>query len=77
MHVLLINDIEFSVFPSLLILFEYKSFKGVPYFYLTNMDMSTQDLQKNPKASVTISLAQVNIFNRLYGNSNFFFSYYF
>jgi len=31
---------------------------GVPYFYLTNMDMSTQDLQKNPKASVTISLAQ-------------------
>lgn len=31
---------------------------GIPYFYLTNMDMSTHDLQKNPKASVTISLAQ-------------------
>jgi hypothetical protein len=31
---------------------------GVPYFYLTSMDMSTQDLLNNPKASVTISLAQ-------------------
>jgi len=31
---------------------------GIPYFYLTNMDMSTKDLQKNPQASVTISLAQ-------------------
>ncbi len=36
-----------------------KSVLGIPYFYLTNMDMSTHDLQKNPKASVTISLAQV------------------
>eukprot|EP00088_Acartia_fossae_P031726 TRINITY_DN3253_c0_g2_i5.p2 TRINITY_DN3253_c0_g2~~TRINITY_DN3253_c0_g2_i5.p2 ORF type:complete len:306 (+),score=92.24 TRINITY_DN3253_c0_g2_i5:31-918(+) len=31
---------------------------GIPYFYMTNMDMSTHDLQKNSKASVTISLAQ-------------------
>merc|ERR1719383_1414324 len=31
---------------------------GIPYFYLTGMDMSAHDLKKNPKASVTISLAQ-------------------
>jgi len=31
---------------------------GIPYFYLTDLDMSTHDLHNNPKASVTISLAQ-------------------
>jgi len=31
---------------------------GIPYFYLTNMDMSTQDLLVNAKTSATISLAQ-------------------
>jgi len=31
---------------------------GVPYFYLTELDMSTKDLKDNPKASVTMSLAQ-------------------
>jgi len=33
---------------------------GVPYFYLTELDMSTKDLMDNPKASVTMSLAQGN-----------------
>jgi len=31
---------------------------GIPYFYLTGLDMSTKDLQKNNQASVTISLNQ-------------------
>jgi len=33
---------------------------GIPYFYLTNMDMSTKDLRENPKTSATMSLAQGN-----------------
>nr|XP_033797518.1 protein CREG1 isoform X4 [Geotrypetes seraphini] len=31
---------------------------GVPYFYLTNLEISVQDLQVNPNASLTMSLAQ-------------------
>jgi len=31
---------------------------GVPYFYLTDMELSVKDLVVNPKASVTASLAQ-------------------
>ncbi|KAM4795536.1 protein CREG1 [Rhinophrynus dorsalis] len=31
---------------------------GVPYFYLTSMEISVQDLQVNPNASLTMSLAQ-------------------
>uniref|UniRef100_A0A8C5LQ72 Cellular repressor of E1A stimulateds 1 n=1 Tax=Leptobrachium leishanense TaxID=445787 RepID=A0A8C5LQ72_9ANUR len=31
---------------------------GTPYFYLTAMEISVQDLQVNPNASFTVSLAQ-------------------
>lgn len=31
---------------------------GVPYFYLTTMEISVQDLQENANASLTMSLAQ-------------------
>ncbi|OCT93649.1 protein CREG1 isoform X2 [Xenopus laevis] len=33
---------------------------GVPYLYLTNMEISVQDLQVNPNASLTMSLAQTH-----------------
>lgn len=33
---------------------------GVPYMYTTPMEMSVQDLQSNPEASLTMSLAQSN-----------------
>ncbi|KAM8975218.1 protein CREG1 [Pelodytes ibericus] len=33
---------------------------GVPYFYLTVMEISVQDLQVNPNASFTVSLAQTH-----------------
>ncbi|MEE6513470.1 hypothetical protein FKM82_021122 [Ascaphus truei] len=33
---------------------------GVPYFYLTDMEISVQDLQVNPNASLTMSLAQTS-----------------
>ena len=31
---------------------------GIPYFYLTEMELSVHDLNKNNKASITMSLAQ-------------------
>jgi len=31
---------------------------GVPYFYMTAMDISSKDLVQNPKASLALSLAQ-------------------
>jgi len=31
---------------------------GIPYFYMTPMDISSQDLAANPKASITLSMAQ-------------------
>jgi len=31
---------------------------GVPYFYMTDMDISSKDLMKNPRASMALSLAQ-------------------
>ena len=31
---------------------------GIPYFYLTEMELSVHDLNKNPRASITMSLAQ-------------------
>jgi len=31
---------------------------GIPYFYMTAMDISSIDLEKNPKASIALSLAQ-------------------
>ncbi|XP_043929037.1 protein CREG1 [Protopterus annectens] len=33
---------------------------GVPYFYLTAMEVSVKDLQINPVASLTVSLAETN-----------------
>lgn len=33
---------------------------GVPYLYLTTMEISVQDLQVNPNASLTMSLAQTH-----------------
>ncbi|XP_078512827.1 protein CREG1 [Lissotriton helveticus] len=33
---------------------------GVPYLYLTAMEVSVQDLKANPAASLTMSLAQTN-----------------
>jgi len=33
---------------------------GVPYMYLTDMEMSMKDLKKDPRASVTMSLAQTD-----------------
>jgi len=33
---------------------------GVPYLYLTPMELSVKDLQENPKASLTMSLAQTD-----------------
>ncbi|KAJ8410516.1 hypothetical protein AAFF_G00194200 [Aldrovandia affinis] len=33
---------------------------GVPYMYLTNMEISVQDLQVNPQASLSMSLAQTD-----------------
>ncbi|XP_053311477.1 protein CREG1 [Spea bombifrons] len=33
---------------------------GVPYLYLTLMEISVQDLQVNPNASITLSLAQTH-----------------
>uniref|UniRef100_A0A2P2HY99 Protein CREG1-like n=1 Tax=Hirondellea gigas TaxID=1518452 RepID=A0A2P2HY99_9CRUS len=37
---------------------------GTPYFYLTALDLSVQDLQKDPRASMTASLAQSNYCRR-------------
>ncbi|KAM4699372.1 protein CREG1 isoform 2-T2 [Discoglossus pictus] len=37
-----------------------KSGTGVPYMYLTSMEISVQDLQVNPNASLTMSLAQTH-----------------
>jgi len=31
---------------------------GIPYFYLSDMEISVHDLEKNNKASITMSLAQ-------------------
>jgi len=31
---------------------------GVPYFYMTSMDLSSKDLAQNPKASIALSMAQ-------------------
>lgn len=31
---------------------------GVPYFYMTGMDISSKDLAKNPKASIALSMEQ-------------------
>jgi len=31
---------------------------GVPYFYMTSMDISSKDLMQNPRASIALSLAQ-------------------
>ncbi|XP_031695813.1 protein CREG1 [Anarrhichthys ocellatus] len=39
---------------------------GVPYMYLTRMEISVQDLQVNPEASLSMSLAQTD-FCRLQG----------
>ncbi|KAJ1112602.1 hypothetical protein NDU88_000864 [Pleurodeles waltl] len=37
-----------------------KQGSGVPYLYLTNMEISVQDLTVNPAASLTMSLAQTH-----------------
>ncbi|XP_029377737.1 protein CREG1 [Echeneis naucrates] len=42
------------------------SSSGVPYLYLTHMEVSVQDLQVNPAASLSMSLAQTD-FCRLQG----------
>ncbi|TSK17786.1 Protein CREG1 [Bagarius yarrelli] len=34
---------------------------GIPYMYLTHMEISVQDLQENPQASLSVSLAQTPI----------------
>ena len=34
------------------------SSSGIPYFYLTEMELSVHDLNKNNRASITMSLAQ-------------------
>lgn len=36
------------------------SSSGVPYMYLTHMEVSVQDLQVNPQASLSMSLAQTD-----------------
>ncbi|KAF7689644.1 protein CREG1 [Silurus meridionalis] len=37
---------------------------GVPYMYLTHMEISVQDLQVNPQASLSVSLAQTHYCKR-------------
>ncbi|XP_053561831.1 protein CREG1 [Bombina bombina] len=38
----------------------FRGSTGVPYMYLTDMEISVQDLQVNPNASLTLSLAQTH-----------------
>jgi hypothetical protein len=40
---------------------------GVPYLYLTSMELSVKDLKKDSRASLTMSLKQESGFAIFYG----------
>ena len=43
---------------------------GVPYLYLTSMELSVKDLMKDPRASLTMSLKQARAIIQIIGDGS-------